>query len=265
VRWQGGTGALVLVLVGYGWAYGACDAALLQKLLARDFTRAEILQLCGSGPPAPPPTGRHEAPEVSGPPAPPASPPDMPQEGIAAPTSQSTPEFRHPVAPGAPALPPGGAPETTDHDPGPQQTQRRSAETEARSQRALTVYQDRLIGTRSIRAARLQVAPATQQVRVEIEIFERAGAESAREYTTTPAVPHLAYDPANRTILYTGGDDAPPMVCGQMVTRRAVLGVWEDVVLTDNCRLECTTTATGRGVGRRTYGTVVLHVRDQYR
>ena len=58
--WQVGKGALVLVLVGYGWASGACDAALLQKLLERDFTKAEILQLCGSGPPS----SRQEATET---------------------------------------------------------------------------------------------------------------------------------------------------------------------------------------------------------
>ena len=60
------------------------------------------------------------------------------------------------------------------------------------------------------------------------------------------------------------GDDAPRIVCGQMVTRQAVLGVWEDVVFTDNCWLTVTTTETGRGFGRRTSGTVVLHVREQH-
>jgi hypothetical protein len=150
-------------------------------------------------------------------------------------------------------------------DPGPQQALRSQVETRATGQRDLTVYHDRLIGTRSLRAARLQVMPTTRQVTVEIEIFERAGAESTREYETTSAVPHLAYDPASRTILYTASDDAPRIVCGQMVTRRAALGVWEDVVFTDNCWLTVTTTETGRGFGRRTYGTVVLHVRKPVR
>jgi hypothetical protein len=126
------------------------------------------------------------------------------------------------------------------------------------------VYHDLLVGGRKIDDARLQVAPETRQVTVEVEIFERAGEDSTRSYEMTPVVPYMVYDAESQSVVYTGPNGDQHIVCGQLVQRRALLGSSEEIVLTDNCRLAYTTqtTAAGRGflAGRRTYGTVVLHI-----
>jgi hypothetical protein len=218
----------ILMPLWSGLAYGACDDALLHKLLDKGFSKAEIMQLCGSAQPTP------ASPE------PPATieQTENPKQEQTAPAHVETPRA-------------ADTPTTTGSETG---------------LLLMMVYHKRLVWNREISDAKLKVDPEAQRIWVEAKIHEDAQGDSESWWESGNELRDFSYDQASHTVIYTAPDRDKQVVCGKRVTRRALIGSWEEVVLNDNCQLEFATQGEretnqrGRQV-LRNYGTVTLYVR----